>query len=127
MKMTDEGVHMEFTEDGKILIIEQSAVRLIKKEEFFDLKYKPVAEKLHDLLEFGDQFGPVMVATVVAISHFKWKPDDVVEKFKNRALFNDVFEALRTSGEIDKILETATAIHAIFDPASGDFKQQSLH
>ena len=125
--MNTEEVTMEFTEDGKHLIIEQAAARLVKKEEFFDHKYAPVAKKLHALLEFGDEFGPVMVASVVALSHFKWAPDDVVKKFKNRTLFDDVFEALQTSGEIDKILEGATVIHGTVDPESGEFTQQTLH
>ena len=125
--MNIDEVVMEFTDDGKRLVIEQVAVRLVKKEEFFDRKYKPVAEQLHALLEFGDEFGPVMVASVVAISHFKWAPDDVVKKFENRALFDDVFEALRTSGEVDKILAMAEVINVTLDPETGETTRHTLH
>ena len=124
--MNTEEVTMEFTEDGKHLIIEQAAARLVKKEEFFDRKYAPVAKKLHALLEFGDEFGPIMVAAIVAIRHFKWSPNDVVAKFKNRTLFNDLFDALQASGEVDKILATAETIYGTLDIETGTVKRQTL-
>lgn len=126
MKPTVSTATMEFTKEGRDRIIEELAFILVPKEEFLDIKYKPVAMAISPGTS-TKTLGFLMEVAILAIYHFKKTQDEVISLYLKSQLVRVVFALLLHTGEVDKLLENVETVVVKIDPDTGVIDRATIH